>query len=674
MQLENWFWIGFVGSAFALAAALVQLGRLFPLSEGGEAALGLSAAVKKGARLLLLRQAILTGVLFLLGFAGLELLVLRGGLDAPLLPFAFLSGGLCCALAGLFSAWAVLLAGPRAARAAAGRLDRGARALFTAGAAPGFFSLGLNLLHATVWYYLLRSQLGADPALIAQAMLLMGLGSALLSLVSGAGTLISQGSRMAAGEAEDLDEADPRNPAAIAVQAGHALGSAATLGCTLHSACALALFTAPALGAAAFEPDSMAWNAVLLPFLLTAAGAFCSLLGLLTLRPVERGDRKGLSAALKKPFLVSALLTAALSLPLVYLLTGSWALCAPILLGLALGCVLALWGERNASDAAGPALSLAENADAGAPATLLGGCFQGGKAALGTLLFTAAAGIGAGLTAGAGKGLYGVSLAGTALLSVAGPLLGSALCGPAGQYAAHTALLVKAKEDACRRGADLSCLGAAAENGGRAFLLGGTTLTVLPLLGWGLFNLRSLPASPLLPLLGGALGILSLLLFFLLLLNALRRSGLAGIKEVRRQLRDIRGLQEGEAPPSYAPCLLSCANNALLWYLPAVAAALLLPAGAALLGRSVLLPFLLCGALAALGLAAFLHHAGSVLDAARRYLEGGRHGGAGSPWHRPVLLSCRLTASWREALGPCLLALAGLWAALGVVLLAIPAL
>lgn len=669
--MEYLFGVGFAGGGLSLLFALIRLLRLRRLPAGESPAQGLASALGKGTKACLKWQLLLSLGGLILVFGALEALALLQLWDA-LSPLALLSGGLCGLVTGVAGARLTAAAGARAAQAAGRRLDRGVNAALQAGSAVSFLAVGLVLLHLTLWFFLLRYPLGCDGETIARTLFLLGLGSALTSLLLRMGSVFARGASLAAGTVDremGLPPDDPKNPAAIADLVGHGMGSAAEMGADLYCTWELLLLAGLYLGQSVFSSADMAWNAMLLPLAVAAVGTAASLIGLLTVRPRERGDRYSLPWSLRFAALVPALLTAVACLPVTYFLMGSWTLYPALLTGLAAGFLIPLCGEYFTSDTYKPARSLADAAEAGAPAALTGALGTGSCAAALPLLLTMAALAAAFCTAGGwadfNRGAYGVALAGTGLLAPSGASLAAALCGSVGDCAAHAAALTDAEEAQRRRADNLAAIGASAANGGRCLAAASTLFAALPYLLLqccaGTLALNSLP------LLGALLGCTVLPLFLGLLLLAVRRSARAVLLRAREQFRDNEELISGDQAPDYAACVDRCATRSLLGTIPPALLALLLPpvlgVALGLLGLSGPAALAgLSGAVLFLGvtLSLLLSLSGGVLSGARRYVESGRKGGRGSDCHRSLLTAERSLAPLSQAAGPALLALARL--------------
>lgn len=656
MLIENWFWIGFAGGGLSLLLALIQLLRLLPLSKGEAPARGLADALGRGTNVYLKWQLLLS-----VGFLLLTLLLFiplyYGYALEPLTIGAFLSGSLCSLLVGIAGAKVTAAAGPRAADAAGRRLDKGVNAALRAGSAVSFLAVGLALLHVTGWFFLLRYQFSYGPDELALSLLPLCAGSGLMTLLFHMGSLFSGSAGLAqqlVDREQGLSPDSPQNPAAIALRVGHGVGAAARTAAGLHWGLECALLAAFALGAAAFTPGDMGWNAMLFPLAIVSAGVLCSLLGSLAIPARERGDRYSLPWTLRLSQLLSAVLLAVVSFPLSYLLTGAWDLCWTVTIGLLAGLLTCLLGEYFTADTYKPARSLADAAELGAAPAVAGGLGSGFAA--GVLPGVLAAGAFAaafcllGGVDNLSKGLYGAALAALGMAAPSGVSLAAALCGPVGDNAAHTLSLIDDGEAPRRRADALAALGASALNGGKCLDASLTALAGFSLLACLAALLSQDGVRPLL-LCGALLGGLSALLFLGLLLRSLRRTSLATAAQAGQQFRDA----DEPVEPDYYTCLTRCATRSLLGSLLPFLLALLTPLGTGLLlGPQGLLGFLAALLLLALLLGPAFSLSGGVLGGARRYVESGKRGGRGSPCHRSTVQAEEMLAPLRDVAGPAL--------------------
>jgi len=205
-------------------------------SEGTERMIEIADAVRDGASAYLRRQYRVVVAVFALLFI-LFLVMSFLGVQNPVVPFGFLTGGLFSGLCGYFGMKTATNASTRTAQAASKSLNSGLQIALRAGAVMGFVVVGFALLDITTWflvlYYVFPAVLpssfisvAANPLpQITTTMLSFGMGASLQALFARVGGAISTkpaavgAARVGKLEAGILED-DPRNPATIAAIVG----------------------------------------------------------------------------------------------------------------------------------------------------------------------------------------------------------------------------------------------------------------------------------------------------------------------------------------------------------------------------------------------------------------------------------------------------------------------
>lgn len=666
MRVEDLFWIGFVGGGAALVFALVQLIRVLRLGSGNERMRRTASALRKGCNALLLRQYLILAGLLAVAFMLLLLSVRAGLLDSPFLPYAFLSGALCSALAGFLGAKVTVTGAVRTSGCVRQGLAQGMSASWASSSSSAFLAVGLAVLHVTGWFFFLHSYENCDAALLARTMVLFGLGwsfAALFSQVAGgilakAVDMASPRSATAEREQSPLTETVSRVLGDLAFHAG-----GLTAGMT-QSYTAL-LLTALALGEAGFEGEGMAWHTMLLPMAVTAVGALCALLGALLVRVEERHSLLNL---LRRGSGVAILLTALFCAPISFLLTGSFLFYLPILAGLVVGVGISLLSEL--SNGRQPVERLSGSEEQGILSLLLGGIATGGTCTAGTILLLAlAAAVAFRAVSGPEleplKGLYGVALAGVGMLSTLGFPLAGGIYRPVVAGAGEVAELSTLGGEVRSRLDILDALGGVSASSVRGLSLGGGAFASLTLIGCCFFLLT--PSLPLLAagaLLGGAFPFLFLLLF----LGAVRRSA-AALSARRPSRRETQESPEARQDAECAAYMNQGSRGSLTGTaLPALLTLLFPAAAALLLGPSAGVGAALGFGVLGLTLAMLLTHTGNAWEGYRQYIESGHDGGRGSRAHYAALLADSLGQPMRDAAGSALVTLSVLCAAMAALM------
>jgi len=129
------------------------------------------------------------------------------------------------------------------------------------------------------------------------------------------------------------------------------------------------------------------------------------------------------------------------------------------------------------------------------------------------------------------------------------------------------------------------------------------------------------------------------------------------IGEVRRQFRDIEGLMEGRATPDYARCVAIATRGALREMILPGLLAVAIPIAVGLtpgLGKNAVGGLLAGALLSSILLAIFMANAGGAWDNAKKYIEGGQHGGKGSPAHKAAVVGDTVGDPFKDTAGPSL--------------------
>lgn len=687
---EHFFWIGFVVAGIAILFALIQLWRLLRLPKGVQEPEPTQAAFLGNLKAYCLRQYGVALLAVGLLFAALWGLSQIGMVDR-FLPYAFLSGSLLPAAAGLVGLCLSAVAQARTAEAVEASLDKALKTALTSGTVTGFLGAGFALLELTAWFFVLRYSMGYDAARIAQIMLSFALGAAFLSLFSRISVgLFSSAADLSAGAASKgnttLFPDHFHNPASMSRLTGAAARSSAGLGADLYSSFSLAVLCAFSLSIPAFGEEGLSWSAMLLPLTVAAAGVLSSLIAVFLIRAREG---ESLLKGVRMACFCGAGLTAVMAAPLTFLLLGTWNLWFSAAAGCLAGFVLPFWSQWSASSAHRPIQRLAAPGETDPAASLLGGLALGMRAAVLPLLLLGGILLFAFLSAGGtlalsryeasyAKGAYGVALCAVGALSTAGMATALSACGSVSGNALSLIRMSERDGGAQARATLLSDLGAEVASAGKALSGAGSTLTAMTLLICWVLLLRqedALPGEALISpqlLSGLLLGALLAFLFASLILSAVQRTGRTATKELRQQLRTTKGILAGKSAPDHAACTAAC-TAATLWNMlpPLLLSLAAVPLTGALLGPAGVAG-LLTGLIAAgVALSVFLTGAGSIWNNVRRLLRADPHADQESDRAKAASLGDLVGAPLRNAVGPALPSLIKLCAALAAALTAL---
>ena len=678
MQVENLFFLGFLGSVVALVFAMVQRGKVMKFSEGTEQMQKIASSIRQGANAYLKRQYSTVVKIFAIVFLILLGLAYIGMLDNYYIPFAFLTGGVYSALSGFIGMRIATNSNARTANAAHESLNRGLNVAFSSGTVMGFTVVGLGLLDVTVWFHILKYVAGFDALKIAQTMVMFGMGASFMALFARVGGGIftkaaDVGADLVGKVEAGIPEDDPRNPATIADNVGDNVGDVAGMGADLYESYVGSILATFALGAV----GGYGWNGMLLPVALAVCGIICSIFGSFLVKTKEDATQESLLKSLRTGTYTAAILAAVLAAPLTYWILGSWGVYIAILCGLIGGCAIGYFTEYYTSDTYKPTQELAAASETGSATIIIGGISLGLQSTMTSILIVAAAVLvsyfaaggalqivdGAGhFTAAFNRGLYGIGIAGVGMLSTLGITLATDAYGPVADNAGGIAEMSGLGEEVRERTDALDSLGNTTAATGKGFAIGSASLTALALL-VSYVNIVQENTDEILNftltsptvLVGLFIGAMLTFVFTAETMNAVQKAAQSIVVEVRRQFKEIPGIMEYKAEPDYASCVGLCTKGALHEMVTPAVLAIVVPILTGLiLGPTGVVGLLGGVSVSGFAMAVFMSNAGGAWDNAKKYIEAGHHGGKGSEQHKAAVIGDTVGDPFKDTSGPAL--------------------
>ena len=677
--MDKLFWIGFVGAVVAGLFAVLQAKKVMGYSEGTEKMQKLAASIREGANAYLKRQYTTVLKVFAIVFVVLLVIAFASGgkMLSKFTPFAFITGGIWSMLAGLVGMKIATSSNARTAQAASESLNKGLRVAFSSGSVMGFTVVGLGMLDITIWFFLLRYAFGIDdPVQLGNIMVMNGMGASFMALFARVGGGIytkaaDVGADLVGKVEAGIPEDDPRNPATIADNVGDNVGMGADL-YESYVGSILATFALSAVGGYGFA-------GMLLPMALAVVGIICSIIGSFLVKTKENASQQALLKSLRTGTYTAAILAAVLAAPLCYLLLGKagWGVYVAILCGLIGGCAIGYFTEYYTSDTYKPTQELAAASETGSATIIIGGISLGLKSTLTSILIVAAAVLisyfaaggsktivdGAGhFTEAFNKGLYGIGIAGVGMLSTLGITLATDAYGPVADNAGGIAEMAGLPEEVRERTDALDSLGNTTAATGKGFAIGSASLTALALL-VSYVNivqdnteeiLNFTLTSPTV-LVGLFIGAMLTFVFSAFTMSAVQRAAQSIVVEVRRQFKEIPGIMEYKADPDYAQCVSLCTQGALHEMVAPALLAIVVPLATGLiLGPTGVVGLLGGVSVTGFAMAVFMSNAGGAWDNAKKYIEGGHHGGKGSEQHKAAVVGDTVGDPFKDTSGPSL--------------------